>query len=107
MVLKSEIISLYFLFYALLQHDLPSLSADSAFPGLNRNLVYANKQVLPSSKVVEAFDNIIRLIFDRIHQNEVESRALSALRDALMPKLIRGELRVKDSENFLKRAGLC
>lgn len=103
---KNESISLYFLFYALRQHDLPSLSADSAVPGLNRNFVYANKQVLSPSKVIEAFDNIIKPTFDRIHQNEAESRALAALRDALLPKLIRGEIRVKDAERFLKERGL-
>ncbi len=103
---KSESISLYLLFYALRQHNLPSLSADSAVPGLNRNFVYANKQLLPPSKVIEAFDNIIKPTFDRIHQNETESRTLAALRDALLPKLIRGEIRVRDAERFLKERGL-
>lgn len=31
---------------------------------------------------------------------------LAALRDALLPKLIRGEIRVKDAEQFLKERGL-
>jgi len=31
---------------------------------------------------------------------------LAALRDALLPKLIRGEIRVKDAERFLKERGL-
>ena len=35
-----------------------------------------------------------------------ESRTLAALRDALLPKLISGELRVKDTERFLKERGL-
>jgi type I restriction enzyme S subunit len=30
----------------------------------------------------------------------------AALRDALLPKLISGEIRVKDAERFLKRRGL-
>jgi len=30
----------------------------------------------------------------------------TALRDALPPKLIRGEIRVKDAERFLKERGL-
>ena len=34
-----------------------------------------------------------------------ESRTLAALRDALLPKLISGELRVKDAERFIGRAG--
>ena len=35
-----------------------------------------------------------------------QSRTLLALRDALLPKLIRGEIRVKDPEKFLERAGV-
>jgi type I restriction enzyme S subunit len=31
---------------------------------------------------------------------------LAALRDALLPKLIRGEIRVKDAERFLKEREL-
>jgi len=31
---------------------------------------------------------------------------LAALRDALLPKLISGEIRVKDAERFLKERGL-
>jgi type I restriction enzyme S subunit len=36
-----------------------------------------------------------------LHESTVES---AALRDALLPKLISGELRVKDVERFLGRA---
>jgi type I restriction enzyme S subunit len=35
-----------------------------------------------------------------------ESRTLAALRDALLPKLISGEIRVKDAERFLEERGL-
>ncbi len=38
---------LRFLFFALTSQDLPSVSADSAVPGLNRNLAYMNKQLVP------------------------------------------------------------
>jgi type I restriction enzyme S subunit len=35
--------------------------------------------------------------------NLVESRTVAALRDALLPKLISGELRVKDAKRFVGR----
>jgi type I restriction enzyme S subunit len=35
--------------------------------------------------------------------NERESRTLAQLRDTLLPKLISGELRVKDAERFIER----
>jgi type I restriction enzyme S subunit len=40
---------------------------------------------------------------DRFTESTVES---AALRDALLPKLISGEIRVKDAERFLKEREL-
>lgn len=37
---------------------------------------------------------------------EIPWRALAGLRDLLLPKLIRGEMRVKDAERFLEERGL-
>ncbi len=39
---------------------------------------------------------------DRIVWAIHESRTLAALRDTLLPKLISGELRVKDAEKFME-----
>jgi len=35
-----------------------------------------------------------------------EARTLATLRDALLPKLICGEIRVEDAKRFLKERGL-
>ena len=94
---KTECASLHFLYYALLWHDLASLGADSAVPGLNRNLAYMNLQTSPQSTVLDAFDRQVKPLFDRTYANERESRTLAALRDTLLPKLISGELRVQDA----------
>jgi type I restriction enzyme S subunit len=97
--------SLYFLFYALKTQDLASLGADSAVPGLNRNLACMSKQTVPTSGLFEIFDSMVQPLFKRIRQNGFESRTLAALRDTLLPKLISGEIRVKDAERFLKARG--
>jgi type I restriction enzyme S subunit len=44
---------------------------------------------------------------ERIIAGIHESRTLAALRDALLPKLIRGEIRVRDAERFLKERISC
>ena len=97
---KDSNLNLYFLFYALKGQDLPSIAADSAVPGLNRHLACMNKQVMPAGQIVEHFDGYIGPIFDRSYRLEAESHTLAALRDALLPKLISGELRVKDAGMF-------
>ena len=87
-----------FLFFALTAQDLPSVAADSAVPGLNRNLAYMNRQLVPDKLVIEEFNHYTSAIFTRRHSLEEESRTLAALRDALLPKLVSGELRVTQLE---------
>jgi type I restriction enzyme, S subunit len=52
--------------------------------------------VVPSTDGLVAYDRLARPIFDRLHAALVESASLAELRDALMPKLISGELEVTD-----------
>ena len=89
-----ETTSLHFLFYALTGQDLPSVAADSAVPGLNRNLAYMNRQLVPCGRIAEAFGNYAAMMFARRHRLEEESRALAAQRNALLPKLVSGELKL-------------
>ncbi|MHB8059857.1 MAG: restriction endonuclease subunit S [Gaiellaceae bacterium] len=96
--------SLHFLFYALSDHDLAALSADSAVPGLNRGLAYMSKQVVPSDRVLEAFDRKVRPLFERIHHGNEISTTLAASRDALLPKLISGELRTAGARLIVPEA---
>ncbi len=57
--------------------------------------------VLPPERLAQAFNDRVRPLVDSIIAAIHESRTLAALRDALLPKLIRGEIRVKDAERFL------
>jgi type I restriction enzyme S subunit len=58
---------------------------------------------VPSEPISEAFDLYVRPIFQKLVSNERESRTLAALRDTLLPKLVSGELRIKDAERFIGR----
>jgi len=57
---------------------------------------------LPPEPVAEAFNTLVQPLTERIISSIHESRTLAALRDALLPKLIRGEIRVKDADRFLE-----
>jgi type I restriction enzyme S subunit len=61
---------------------------------------------LPPGMLVHVFDGIAGIIFSKVETLELENDTLAALRDALLPKLIRGEIRVKDAERFLEERGL-
>ena len=57
---------------------------------------------LPTESIAALFQKVAQPITDRIIANCHESRALTALRDTLLPKLVSGEVRVKDSRRFLE-----
>ena len=59
---------------------------------------------LPAAKLASAFNDKVEPVLDRVLLVKSESRTLAALRDALLPKLISGELRVPDAERIVGRA---
>ena len=50
---------------------------------------------MPGETVMAAFDRRARLLHERVVSNEHESRALSLQRDALLPKLVSGDVQVQ------------
>jgi len=58
---------------------------------------------LPPMPVLQAADRIIGPLYGRIHRAERQCAALAALRDALLPQLMSGELRVREIEQQSRR----
>ncbi len=56
--------------------------------------------VVPPSCIGEAFDRSANNLLSRTLECRREARTLASVRDALLPKLISGELRVKDAARF-------
>ena len=65
-----------------------------------------SKIMVPHEEALTAFDGQVDPLFQKIYENEKESKTLASLRDTLLPKLISGELRVPDAEKFVEEAGL-
>ena len=53
------------------------------------------KITVPTAEILAQFDMTAGCLFERIVANEQESRSLIVIRDAFLPKLISGEIRVK------------
>jgi len=60
--------------------------------------------LLPSPQLVAAFEDRASAWWATIHSRSAESYALATLRDCLIPKLLSGELRVKDAEALVGEA---
>jgi very-short-patch-repair endonuclease len=78
----------------------------TVFGSIGKKDFHAIPCVLPPRDLILSFERRVSPLDSHIEVNERESRTLAALRDALLPKLISGELRVKDAERFLEERGL-
>jgi type I restriction enzyme S subunit len=79
---------------------LAHLADGGAYPAVRPDVVAATSTVLPSDAVLTAFAQATDSLFAAIAQNERESRTLAALRDALLPKLVSGEIRIAGRRAF-------
>jgi type I restriction enzyme S subunit len=61
------------------------------------------KVVSPEEPIAKQFGSLVEPLFVRAGQAAKESRALAALRDTLLPKLISGELRLCAAENLMEK----
>jgi type I restriction enzyme S subunit len=106
MLPKEGIPNLFLLRWAEWAHDeIVSRANGSTFPEISKANFRPIPVVVPPGPVLEAFEQIARPIYARIVSNERESRTLVALRDALLPKLISGELRIDDAGRFVGGQG--
>ena len=54
--------------------------------------------------MVKAFEDVVGPIDDQIRANESEIKTLTELRDFLLPKLLSGEIRLRDAEKIAGQA---
>jgi len=62
--------------------------------------------VSPPESIAKVFGRVAKQVLMKISVAVKECRSLSTLRDMLLPKLVRGEIRVKDLKHFSKEFGL-
>ena len=89
--------------YLLLQGaNITAFVTGAVQPKLNQRNLKAIPLVLPTGPACRVFSGLVAPLFARVRHNADESERLVALRDALLPKLISGEIRVGDAEMALE-----
>ena len=76
-------------------------SEGTVFGSITKKDFSSLKCVIPSTNLIEYFEIVCKPLDNMIEKNERESRTLADLRDILLPKLISGQIRIKDAEKFL------
>ncbi len=92
---RHGISNLFLLRWASEAHDeVVSHANGSTFLEISKSNFRPIRTVVPGDSVMEAFDRLSRPMYRKVVEHERESLVLATLRDALLPKLIAGELRV-------------
>lgn len=89
-----------FAYFHLQNIELNLYNTGSAVPTLNRNHIHGLPTTIPPRDLISQFDDIALDLLTRKRLNEIESQTLAATRDLLLPKLMSGEIRVKDAERL-------
>ena len=90
-----------FALYCHLRHEIDNLvhsAHGSVFDTITTSTFANSKIVVQPPSLLTTFDQNVAPMFQRILGNTEESQTLTAIRDRLLPKLISGEVRVKDTE---------
>jgi type I restriction enzyme S subunit len=75
--------------------DYLTANADgSAYPAVRPEHFDRAPIVIPDGGVLRSFNLVVEPLLRRIAANERESRTLAGTRDALLPKLVSGEIRI-------------
>ena len=88
----------YFFIYLLINHVVEELQASaygSVFDTITTTTFKENKVPIPNESEIRSFENSVLPYFHKIFQNKAQTGTLEKLRDMLLPKLMRGEVRLK------------
>ena len=85
-----------FVYHFVKAKDLASMNAGSAVPSMTTDILNAMEVVIPSASALEEFESLVAPMYEAMEANDVQSKALSQMRDTLLPKLMSGEIDVSD-----------
>lgn len=103
-LLSKEPQSYEYLYFQLLDIDFQSLNRGSTQPLVTQGDLQKQSLLLPAPEVLKAFSKSTSKLFNRCDSNDEENNTLAALRDELLPKLLSGEIRVRQAENLVAEA---
>ena len=83
-----------FLLFKNIRNELVALGNGSVFTNLKTDILRQFETFMPKSNVLADFQNIIEPLFGTMKNLARENQRLTALRDALLPRLMSGELDV-------------
>ena len=98
----------YFCFYLTksLVEILEARAHGSVFSTITRDTLDGVSTISPPLEVIQSFNGIAGALLAKIKNNLEYNRITGNQRDALLPKLISGEIRIPDAEKMLEEVGI-
>ena len=98
-------LSTEFIYLHLRQFDFSRLSSTSSIAdAVNSKTVRQIPILVPSREVATAFQEKIGVVFEMLKSNEQQAQTLATLRDALIPRLISGQLRLPEAQALIEES---
>ncbi len=103
---RSGLASLTYYIGLHLREELASYDSEgTVFGSINQKQFKGLKALTTSSAAASEFDALLTPLDNAIRNNTAESRTLAQTRDLLLPKLMSGEIRVRDAERPVEDTG--
>ena len=98
-------------FYQWVNHHLPDFQEiaqgkATTMGHIQRHHLSEAKVLIPPPSLLAAMDSAFTALLDRAFGLRRQSKDLGSIRDALLPKLISGEIRIPDAEKMLEEIGV-
>lgn len=85
-----------FVYHFVKAKDLAAMNAGSAVPSMTTDILNAMEIAIPPATVLEEFESLVAPMYRAMQGNDAQSKKLADLRNALLPKLMSGEIDVSD-----------
>ena len=73
-------------------------STSSIATAVNSKTIKSIKLILPTKTIIDSFSESVKPIFNKVRNNQKQIQTLTKTRDTLLPKLMSGQLRVKEQK---------
>jgi len=83
---------------------LTHIADGGAYPAVRPEVVAKVKTVLPSDNALKKFHQIVSPLFESVANNQSRVEVLTSMRDALIPRLISGQIRIPEAQEQVENA---
>jgi type I restriction enzyme S subunit len=94
----------HFAFHSLLsiRDELQRVAVGAAQQNISQQVLRKHRVLSPTKEIAKGFSDLVDPLWQKQTQNLRESGTLASLRDVLLPKLLSGEIRVKEAEKAVE-----